>query len=253
MGEAMADQDMFHTLEIVKAAIPYVDSRSKVMAEFFVKAIDLMGSLKSISNPKNLAACGFEVSKFDLEGLLNGIRPVCNIRERVFVDQILNFFNMRKMFEMYNNMMSAMKAMQGFDGFPFGDSGTGDDTDTVKGNFSGMNFESIFKNFGNNPFSGSSDSYTDTKDATSDTIFDHFDNTVQSDDSNSKIDTEEMLHNEDNNSNAFGNTNNKMFDMLKAMVPPEQLSTFENLSMLLNTMSYDNNSRPDDSKERNDG
>jgi hypothetical protein len=44
-----------------------------------------------------------------------------------------------------------------------------------------------------------------------------------------------------------------MFDMLKAMVPPEQMSTFENLSMLLNTMSYDNTNKPDDSKEQKDG
>jgi hypothetical protein len=253
MGEAMADQDMFHTVEIVKAALPYIDTRSKVMAEFFVKVIDLMGSLKSISNPNNLAACGFEVNKLDLEGLLNGIRPVCNNRERVFVDQILNFFSMKKMFEMYNNMMSAMKAMQGFDGFPFGDSDTGDDTDTVKGNFSGMNFESIFKNFGGNPFSGDSNSYTDPVDSTSDTIYDHSENSVRPDDTNSDFDTEQRIPNENNGSNTSGKMNDKMFDMLKAMVPPEQLSTFENLSMLLNTMSYDNNSRPDDSKERNNG
>jgi hypothetical protein len=44
-----------------------------------------------------------------------------------------------------------------------------------------------------------------------------------------------------------------MFEMLKSMVPPEQLGTFENIRMLLNTMSYDNNSKSDDSKEHENG
>jgi hypothetical protein len=218
MGEAMADQDFSHTAEIMKAALPYIDSRTRVLAEFFTKAFDLMGSLKLFTS-FNLAACGFEGTKTDMEGLLTGIRPLCTLKEREFVDRILNFFNMKRMFEMYNNMMSAMKTMQEFDGFPFGDSGTGDDTDNVTGNFSNLNFESIFGN---------------------------------SKDSSDKEEAETKQESSDSDSNK-SMQNNKMFEMLKAMVPPEQMSTFENLSMLLNSMTYDNNSKPDDHKERNDG
>lgn len=244
----MADQSFSHTAEVMRAALPYFDSRSKVRAEIFTKLFDVMGSLRTITSPLNMAACGFESTKFDLEGMLNGIRPICSNREREFIDRILNFFNMRRMFETYNNMMSAMKAMQGFEGFPFGDSQTGDDTDTVTGNFSGMNFESIF----GNSESKSKESEADA-DRQSDAAFasdtDHFDHQDQEYDSEKASDGDQTPH--------FGNTsgpmNNKMFDMLKAMVPPEQMSTFENLSMLLNSMSYDNNSKPHDSKEQNDG
>jgi hypothetical protein len=39
--------------------------------------------------------------------------------------------------------------------------------------------------------------------------------------------------------------NSGMLDMLKNMIPPDQMSTFENLRMLFNTMSYDDSSKSD--------
>jgi hypothetical protein len=273
MGEAMADQDLMHTAEIVKAALPYVDSRTRGMAEFFTKILDLMGSAKALTRSNSMAACGFESGKLDIEGLLQGIRPILNIREREFIDRILNIFNMKRMFEMYTNIMKTMQEFGG--GFPFGDFTNNDDTDNVTGNFSGMNFESIFQTF--NAFNQSNNSSSEEdvferaasnlgffnnhkddnveNDSESNNDFhstdknDDFNSTDKNDDFNS---TEKNEASEENNSSG-GFAKNPMFDMLKAMVPPEQLSTFENLSMLLNTMSYDNNSKSDDNKERNDG
>ena len=225
----MADHDMFHTVEIMRAASPYFDSRSRVRVELLTKMLDLMVNLKSSTGSNNMAACGFDNSKIDIEGLLNGIRPICNNRERIFIDKILNFFNMRRMFEMYNNMMATMKTMQEFGGFPFGES---NDTVNVTGNFSGFNFESIFGNQKDSSYSESSDAQYNENEEASDA-------------------------NSETGQNNYGNSNpmnNQMFEMLKAMVPPEQLSTFENFSMLLNTMSYDNNnSKPDHNKEQSDG
>ena len=144
----MADQDILHTAEIMKAAIPFVDARSKAMGELFVKVFELMGAVKYIRNPSDMTALGLESYKLDMEGLLNGIRPVCNHKEREFIDRILNFFSMKRMFEMYNNMMETMRTMQEFNE-GFDDSDTDADTDTVKGNFAGSNFESIFNTFMN--------------------------------------------------------------------------------------------------------
>jgi hypothetical protein len=234
MGEAMADQDLSHTAEIMRAALPFIDARNKVMVEFMMKVFDLMGSLKFIRNPNNLAACGFEASKIDMEGLLNGIRPVCGNREREIIDRILNFFSMKRMFEMYNKMMETMKTMQDFEGFPFGD--FSEDAETVTGNFSDSNFDSIFNT--------AEHKEADVSSADSD-YFSH----AEPDD--------DPFGAEEEPSPPPGNSgfkmNDRMFDMLKAMVPPEQMSTFENLSMLLSSMSYDNNSKPDDSKEHSDG
>jgi hypothetical protein len=157
-----------------------------------------------------------------MEGLLNGIRPLCDNKERDIIDRILNIFNMKRMFEMYNNLMNTMKTMQEFGGFPFTDEDSKDDTDTVTGNFTGSNFDSIFREGGSEDTSSEDTASRDSQTHTHD------------------------------NENSFTN-DNPMFEMLKTMMPPDQQSTFENLRMLLNTMSYDNNSKSDDSEEHDNG
>lgn len=244
----MADQDIFHTAEIIKAAIPYVDPKTKGLAELFAKLLDLMGSLKTVKTSGNVAAYGFQGIKIDVEGLLNGIRPICIGKELEFVDRILNIFNMKKVFEMYNNMMSTMKTMQEFGGFPFGDSGTDNVAENIAGNFSGLNFESIFQNAGNLFNSESQSKGSNTNSPEMNSNYFGKSNTQPQEETTA----DDLNQNNDSNSDSNQTTNNnKMFDMLKAMVPPEQMSTFENLSMLFNTMSYDNNSKSDDSKEHN--
>lgn len=345
MGETMADQDYNHTAELIKAAIPYVDSNWKGPAELIAKLLDLLGSFKSIGNNGTLSASSFrdfKIDKIDIEGLLKGIRPICNNKEQEIVDRILNIFNMKRMFEMYNNMMSAMKTMQDFGGFNFDGSGSGNDSDNVTSNFTGSNFDSIFQSFSNafssNNTSGASDNnqnFADDNQNTSDnnqnssesnqTTSDFNQNSSESKQTTSDFNQNSSVFNqnawgfnqsssefnqtipdfnqrssesnqttsdsnnftsfynpfetsgsnnterakvaETNENNAFESVdsknsmntpvkaesnqnpmNNKMFDMLKAMVPPEQMSTFENLSMLLGSMSYDNN-KPDEKKE----
>lgn len=302
MGEAMADQDMLHTAEVLKAALPYIDPRNRTRAEFITKMIDLMGSLRALKVPDNLAACGYEGTKVDMEGLLNGIRPVCNKKERDFVDRILNIFQVKRMYEMYNNIMSTMKAMQEFGGFDFGDQDVGD----VTSNFSGANFESIFNSFNNtsedsytqdnNPEdsyiqNNSEDTYiqnnadmasmqnyfsenstTQNNISESTVMPNHFSEDGRATEDNTQSYTYSDMTSAGVSDQAPGEDgyrdvsedkssvnqkmpgNNKMFfEMLKAMVPPEQLSTFENLSMVLSSMSYDNNSKPIDSEENNNG
>ena len=190
--------------------------------EFYTKVLDLMGSLNNLSGRNSMVACGYDTSSIDMEGLLNGIRPLCDNKERDIIDRILNIFNMKRMFEMYNNLMSTMKTVQEFGGFSFTDEDSKDDTDTVTGNFTGSNFDSIFQG------------------------------------GSSKDNTSEEAASQDNQSHTQGNegsftNDNPMFEMLKTMMPPEQQGTFENLRMLLNTMSYDNNSKSDDSKEHDNG
>jgi hypothetical protein len=371
MGEAMADQDIFHTAELVRAAIPFVDNRTQGMADLFVKVCDLMGSVKSAKKPQNLAACGFALENIDVEGLLAAVRPVCNKRERDIVDRILNLFHMKKMFEMYTNMMEAMKTMQDVGGFPFGDMNQ-DDTSNIFSNFSGTNFDSIFQTIkaftsqGTNDTedsSASNQSYSDdhsnadTKDVyaaemTEDHNFEtnndfrtdssakydsntsygsdpdfgysnaadtnqnpgadtsyRFQSEVAQDKTNDVSDDKPAAGEETNpqmdqtvadilrdikaaaaadsfsssnkstgsssgsgsasssgstsgSSSASGSSSTSgsakasgsgssptpMLDMLKSMVPSDKMSSFENLSMLFNSMSYDNNSKTDDQK-----
>lgn len=369
----MADQDIFHTAELVKAAIPFVDNRTQGMADLFVKVCDLMGSVKSARSSQNLAACGFTLESIDIEGLLAAVRPVCNKRERDIVDRILNLFHMKKMFEMYNSMMETMKNMQDGGGFPFGDMNA-ENASNIFSNFSGSNFESIFQtvkaftaqstdssdnntafhesdsdseNMNNvyaaevNPYTngentyhpetnesyGSAPDYGYTSTSASDNgsasiqgnDYDRTEYSAANDTTKPQTDqtVEEILRDiksaaaADSFSNynmsfgsGFGSTSTlgsgsgsstasgsssgsvsgsssgsalgsssgpgstsgagsntgsnttsaqsssqtPMLDMLKTMVPSDKMNTFENLSMLFNSMSYDNNSKSDDQK-----
>ena len=271
MGEAMADQDLTHTADIIKAAIPFVDSPLKGTAELFAKFLDLMGSLKSVTSSGKLAASGLSLSNIDFEGLLKGIRPICTNKEQEMVDKFLGFFNMKRAFEMYNNMMSMMKNMQDVGDFSFADAFGGNDTDNVTGNFNGSAFESIFKTFNgfsdNNSTDNNSADNNSTENKSSESPFPNANSEAfksedvkaasagDSSDKKENTDTKDSSQeaNSTNSSNAPGGKNNMMFEMLKTMVPAEQKGTIENLSMLLNAMSYDNNSKSDDSKEHNNG
>lgn len=218
----MASQDFMHTAELMKASLPYFDDRIRSKVELFSKVFDLMGSLNIIGR-ESMAACGYGTISIDVEGLLNGIRPVCNHKEREMVDKILNIFNAKRMFDMYNNFMNMMNTMQEFGGFPFGEGEENKyDTDTVTGNFSDSNFDSILHGFS------------------------------QEAEYSSKEEPQEAKKEPNSEPNNSGFANQAMFDMLKTMVPPEQQSTFDNLRMLFSTMSYDNNN-PNDHKEQKDG
>ncbi len=54
---------------------------------------------------------------------------------------------------------------------------------------------------------------------------------------------------DDGNSNF---SNEGMMEMLKTMIPPEQQDTIENLSMILNSASYDNNDNEDEADEKDE-
>jgi hypothetical protein len=152
MGEAMASQDYMHTAELMKASLPYFDDRTRSKVELVSKLFVFDG--KHLYHRQREYGCLWlwNCKCVDVEGLLNGIRPICDHREREIIDRILNIFNAKRMFEMYNNFMNMMKTMQDIGGFSFGEeeSKYDADPDTVTGNFSDSNFDSIFRNFHRN-------------------------------------------------------------------------------------------------------
>lgn len=207
----MADNDFIHTAQVLKAAVPYLNWRSKTTIALVSSLMEFMGHLRNFTH-HNLAACGFEEQKeFNLEALLTGIRPVCNPNERAFVDKILGIFNAKRMYETYSTYMAAMQAMNAFNS----------DSDNDYND--------------NNEYMENDETKNDTA-YTDDSVYSG-EATDYSDDINHKQDASS----DDTESNT-SNSNN-MFDMLKGMIPPEQMSTFENLSMLFNMMSYDDNNK----------
>lgn len=230
----MADDDFLHTAEILKAALPYVDARTKTTMDLLVKFYEFISCFRSLQ-ANHLAACDYEDQKVDMEGLLSKIRPLCNEKEKAFIDRILGIYNAKRMMDMYNTYMSAMKTMQEFGGFGSGSS-DGDAADNVMNNFAGFDFSSIFGSMNSSGNGSSSEEKPSTEEFSSFTEgeeahVDHMDT--------SKADGSESSPDKDKEGNGG------MFDMLKNMIPSDQMSTFENLRMLFNTMSYDDNSKTD--------
>ena len=230
----MAEDDLLHTMEILKAALPYVDVRTKSTMDMLVKFYELMVCFRGIRK-NSLVTCGYEEQKVDMETMLGKIRPLCRDKEGSLVDRILSIFQAKRMYEMYNSYMSVMKTMQEFGGSPFGSEGEA--ADNIMNNFSGFDFSSIFGK-------GSDSNKDDAGDRDSD-----IGPAYQEDNKEQNVREDK----EDKSGDSFGSEpegqetgkNNQMLDMLKNMVPPEQMSTFENLRMLFNTLSYDDNSKPD--------
>ncbi len=227
----MADTDILHTAEILKAALPYVDVRTKTTMDLLLKLYELIDCLRRLGK-NSLNSCDYEEQKADMESMLKSIRPLCKDPEKAMVDQLLNFYNAKRMYEMYNTYMSAMKTMQEFGGFSSGTDGEA--SDSFMNNFSGFDFSSIF---GNN--SGSSSSSEEASDSEAASEY-HGEDADYSD-----REDKEGQHTDDTEGGQGNGGNNQMFDMLKNMIPPEQMSTFENLRMLFNTMSYDDNKKTD--------
>ena len=113
IGGAMADIDYMQTVNIMKAASPYFDTRTRRLVDFIAKALDALYSFQKLRLPIDVATQDSANHKFDLEGLLNGIRPHCNDRLRSMVDQILGIFRAKKMYETFQSYSNIMNMMQG--------------------------------------------------------------------------------------------------------------------------------------------
>lgn len=254
----MTDNEYVHMASIMEAAMPHIDTRARSTLDIMTKLLALMGSIRNLSK-SNMAACGYENKSTDLESLLTAIRPHCFGRELAFIDQILSMFQAKRMYETYKTVMEAMKTMQGFEGSPFADftkqnDGEGNPFQTsdfdFSGFFNGFQQAADFKETDDPEHKNQERDYEGQA---------HLDQAYQDqehlgqayqDQEHFDQDFQDQLHEdreykkeapEGETSKETDNHNSNMFDMLKEMIPPEQRSTFENLSMLLKTMSYDNN------------
>lgn len=230
----MAEDGLLHTTELLKTALPYVDVRSRLILDLLVKLYELIACLRNFRT-KDMAACGFEntYEKVDTETLLKKIRPNCNQKERAFVDRILNIFQAKRIFEMYNTYMEAMKAMEGFDGF----SGDNNDFNADNANDNTGDFMNSFSDFDLTSIIGDDNSE-----------FGLNDSNIDNDTKSNGYDVTDIKEENPDNGKAAGDNSN-LIESLKAMIPPEQMETFENLRMLFETMSYDDNKKSESEKE----
>lgn len=224
MGEAMSDDGLLHTTELLRTALPYVDIKSRLTLDLLIKLYELIICMRNFTN-KDMTACNFENESADMEALLKSIRPKCDKNEQTYVDKMLNIFQAKRIFEMYNTYMETMNTMQGFEGF----AGGGVDNDTNDDTFNG--FMNSYKDF---DFS----SFLDAG----------HDGDTSQDDINPQATTDDYMSSTNDSVDNTGEYDS-MFEELKIMITPDQMQTFENLRMLFGSASYDDSNKSDENKE----
>ena len=93
-----------HVLEVLRAAMPYVDSRNQANMETLLKATDLLHTSRNRSNTAQLSAASLTSRPADLEGMLYSVREVGNSPERDLIDRLLNFIRARKFYQTYRTL-----------------------------------------------------------------------------------------------------------------------------------------------------
>ncbi len=124
--------------QLLRAASPYLDTASQQLLGTFVHMQDFMDTIQAIkrnglslpflnrtAKSDTIFMAGLNNnSSMDTEGLLKSIRPFCTKKEGGIIDQIMNIFQMKRMFSMYqtmSNMMSMMNMANGANPMPNSD------------------------------------------------------------------------------------------------------------------------------------
>lgn len=103
-----SSNDLSHTLDIIKAAFPYLDSQTQQSLDLVIKTGELFETFHALKQEDNVTALSVRKQSVDIEALLNGIRSVCNQKEKDLIDMILNFFKAKNLYNTYATLASVM-------------------------------------------------------------------------------------------------------------------------------------------------
>lgn len=93
-----------HHLEIIKAAIPYINNSEQRVISVYVKASELAETITLFGSPNaniGITAQGSGNGGGMLE-MLNDIKAVCTTKEQEAVNMVINFFNAYQMYHSYS-------------------------------------------------------------------------------------------------------------------------------------------------------
>lgn len=92
-----------HHVEIIKAAIPYINTSEQRVFSVFVKASELAETISVFQRPNaNIGITAQGAPKGNMMDMLNDIKAVCTNREQDTINMIINFFNAYQMYRSYN-------------------------------------------------------------------------------------------------------------------------------------------------------
>ncbi|PXV85582.1 hypothetical protein C8E03_11613 [Lachnotalea glycerini] len=89
-----------HHLEIIKAAIPYINTSEQKVISVFVKAAELAETINIFQKPEaSIGICSLGNNSGTILDMLNDVKTVCNTKEQDIINMIINYYNA---FQMYN-------------------------------------------------------------------------------------------------------------------------------------------------------
>lgn len=98
---AIMNDSTEYLLNIIRAALPYVNSRTRNNMEVAIKTGELAESFQSIHHTPELEACDLGNDTVDVEGLLLSVQNVCVGREKDMINTALNFYKTRSLYQSY--------------------------------------------------------------------------------------------------------------------------------------------------------
>lgn len=94
-----------HNIEMIKKALPYMNSRTQKSFEILVKANELRSTIENLDS-KELSACDVKPNSIDMETFLLQMRSLSNKRESEMIDNMLHFIKMQKLLTAYRSFMN---------------------------------------------------------------------------------------------------------------------------------------------------
>lgn len=100
--------NLSHTMDIIRAAFPYLDSQAQQTLNLFLKTGELLETIQSVKQDGIVTALSIRKQSIDIEALLNGIRTVCTQQEKDLIDTVLNILKAKNLYNTYTTLASAM-------------------------------------------------------------------------------------------------------------------------------------------------
>lgn len=99
-----------HSLELMKAALPYMHPRMQKSVEVMSKAEELMSMVQTPGPSSDLSAMSFQATApASIEDVLLQIKSVGTKREQEMIDNMTNILRMQKMMQSYRSFMNMKK------------------------------------------------------------------------------------------------------------------------------------------------
>ncbi|MFA9378866.1 MAG: hypothetical protein ACERKZ_19285 [Lachnotalea sp.] len=96
-----------HQLEIIKAAIPYINNSEQKLVSVYVKVSELMDTVTIFQKPESsVGICSTGDNEGGILNMLNDIKAVCTSKEKETINMVINYMNAFQLYNSYQDTYS---------------------------------------------------------------------------------------------------------------------------------------------------